>query len=305
MWNRILAFVAITYVISFIYGYAIYSGLGAALGPLAGVLLVLYMYIPAAVVFILQRFVHREPLRLVGVRWGPNRWWLAAWLIPPSVALITFGVSLLFPGIRFSPDMEGMFERFGPAMTPDQLQQMREVMAALPVPAYLVFIAQGLIAGLIAGVTINAVAAFGEELGWRGFMQKHLLPLGFWPMVFLTGLVWGIWHAPLVWHGYNYPQHPGFTAIGMMTIWTILLSPVMGWVTLRGRSVLAAAIFHGTLNGTARLALIPVAGGDDLTTGVTGLPGFVVLAVVNALVWLLDRRFIAEQVARARFGPEA
>jgi hypothetical protein len=34
--------------------------------------------------------------------------------------------------------------------------------------------------GLIAGATINAVAGFGEELGWRGFLYRELSFLGFW-----------------------------------------------------------------------------------------------------------------------------
>ena len=40
---------------------------------------------------------------------------------------------------------------------------------------------------LIAGVTVNAVAGFGEELGWRGFLQKELAFLGFWRSSLLIG----------------------------------------------------------------------------------------------------------------------
>ncbi len=36
------------------------------------------------------------------------------------------------------------------------------------------------IQGLVGGVTINAIAGFGEELGWRGLLSKELHPAGFW-----------------------------------------------------------------------------------------------------------------------------
>ena len=64
-----------------------------------------------------------------------------------------------------------------------------------------------------------------------------------------------------------------------MTIFCILLSPMMSYITLRANSVIAAAVFHGTLNGTSGLALMVVHGGDDLTIGVTGLAGLAVLGL--------------------------
>jgi hypothetical protein len=55
-----------------------------------------------------------------------------------------------------------------------------------------------------------------------------------------------------------------------MTVLTVLLSPVLGSITLRANSVPAAAIFHGTFNATAGLALLVITGGSDLIGGVTG-----------------------------------
>jgi hypothetical protein len=52
--------------------------------------------------------------------------------------------------------------------------------------------------------------------------------------------------------------------------------------------VVAVAILHGTLNATYGLSIVLVRGGNDLTTGVTGLPGFVVLAAVILVLWLHD-----------------
>src|SRR5436305_814196 len=50
--------------------------------------------------------------------------------------------------------------------------------------------------------------AFGEQWGWRGYLLPRLLPLGQWPALLLSGAIWGLWHAPVILLGYNYPQHP-------------------------------------------------------------------------------------------------
>jgi uncharacterized membrane protein YjjP (DUF1212 family) len=53
---------------------------------------------------------------------------------------------------------------------------------------------------------------------------------------------------------------------------------------------------HGTLNGTAGLALMMVRGGNDLTVGLTGVAGFVVLLLVNILISWFNPKFDLETV---------
>ena len=69
----------------------------------------------------------------------------------------------------------------------------------------------------------------------------------------------------------------------------MLLSPIFSYVRLRARSVIAAAVCHGSLNGTVGLAVIVIRGGNDLTIGVTGLAGFMVLVLVNLGIYVFER----------------
>lgn len=101
-------------------------------------------------------------------------------------------------------------------------------------------------------------------------------------------MAWGFWHAPLILQGHNYPQHP-WAGVFMMTAMTVLLSPLMGYVTLKANSVIAAAIFHGTFNATFGLAILVVKGGNDRTVGVTGLAGLITLLVANVVLLLFIR----------------
>lgn len=137
---------------------------------------------------------------------------------------------------------------------------------------------------------LRSIAGLGEELGWRGLLQTELHALGFWTSSAVIGLIWGAWHAPLVLHGHNYPEHPGWGVLAMIVL-SILLSPLIGYVRLKARSVLAAAVMHGSLNASGGLAILLLRGGNDLTVGITGLTGLAVLAVANLVLFVSQRRF--------------
>ena len=283
--RKVLVFVFLTFAASWLIA-AVYYALGGRLyNPISAVVLLVYMFMPMTMAIVVQRAIYKQPLRKpLRISFRPNRWFLVAWLLPPIAALATVGVSLLVPGVQYSPDMAGMFERFAASLTPEQLAEMERQVAAMPIhPVWL-----SLVQGLIFGITINAVAAFGEELGWRGLLQRELSHLGFWKSSALIGVIWGVWHAPVIIQGWNYPQHP-VPGVFMMIFWTLLLAPIFGYVTLKSRSVLAAAIIHGTLNATASIPLLVIVGGNDLTVGITGLAGFVVLAIINLAIFVFER----------------
>ena len=283
--RKVGIFVGLTYLLSWLI-----AGLFAAFGgqwntPLATAIAVLYMFVPMTIALIVQKGIYREPVKKpLGISFRLNRWFLVAWLLPPIIAFATLGVSLLFPGVEYSPSMEGMFERLRSVLTPEQLEEMRRQAQSFPV--HPIWIA--LLQGLVAGITINAIAGFGEELGWRGLLQRELGQLGFWKSSALIGLIWGVWHTPLILQGHNYPQHP-VAGVFMMIAWCLLLSPIFSFIRLKAKSVIAAAILHGTLNATYGISIMVIRGGDDLTVGLTGLAGFIVLMVVNGGLWAYMR----------------
>ncbi|HAR63898.1 MAG: CPBP family intramembrane metalloprotease [Candidatus Margulisiibacteriota bacterium] len=279
--KKVILFVVLTYLIdwSMVVIFMLRGGKWNSSSAL--MLSLFYMLVPMLVTIVFQKYIYKENMKeQYGLSFKVNKWFLAAWLLPALLAFAALGVALLLPGVHFSPDMSGMIERFSHYLTPEQMQQLRHKMATMTIhPLWLT-----LFQGLFAGATINAVVAFGEELGWRGFLQKELGGLGFWRSSFLIGIIWGLWHAPLVLHGLNYPQHP-VAGIYMMTIWAVLLSPIIAYIRLRAKSVLAAAVMHGTLNATYGISIMVVSGGSDLTVGLTGLAGFIVLIVANLILY--------------------
>jgi len=196
-----LQFITATYIISFVIAGVFWVSNQKLQSSSGIVVSLLYMFIPMIVAMLLQKS-YGESLKELGISFKINRWFIIGWLFPIVLGFSAFGISLLFPSISFSPEMAGMFDRYKDVLTPEQFQQMQQRIESFPV--HPIWIA--LIQGLIAGVTINAVAGFGEEYGWRGFLQSKLHFLGFWKSSYLIGIIWGFWHAPLILQGHNYPD---------------------------------------------------------------------------------------------------
>jgi uncharacterized protein len=289
--KKILIFLGLTFLLDWSMVY-IYLALG---GPVEGLMILgmAYMLVPMIAAIIVQKAIFKEQVaKPLGISFSMNPWFFVAWFLPVIIAFAVMGVSLLFPGISFTPDMSGFFNSLKGALTPEQIDQARQQLAAMPAhPIWL-----GVIAALIAGTTVNALLGFGEELGWRGLLLKELNFMGFWKSSALIGLIWGIWHAPLVLYaGLNYPEHPQ-TGVLLMVAWVIAISPLLSYIRIKARSVIAASIFHGTLNAVPALAIIMISGGDELTVGISGLAGFIVFGIIDIFIFIYDRFITKEPV---------
>jgi len=209
-----------------------------------------------------------------------NAWWAVARFAPLAYTAAALCVSLALPGLSLNLDPGSLLDRFGRNLPPEALEQGRARIAALPgwvLPV--VFAGQS----LVAGATVNAAAAFGEEYGWRGYLHEAWAPLGPWRASLSIGALWGARHLPLVLMGHNYPQHPALGALWVIA-WCTLMGPLFFLLRARTGSAVAPAIAHGTLNACGGMALLFVRGGNDPTAGITGLPGIAVAALAVALL---------------------
>ena len=66
-----------------------------------------------------------------------------------------------------------------------------------------------LIPSLILSIFVLWPNYFGEEYGWRAYLQDRLFPLiGSYKGVLILGIIWGLWHIPLIFMGVIYPGQP-------------------------------------------------------------------------------------------------
>jgi membrane protease YdiL (CAAX protease family) len=150
-----------------------------------------------------------------------------------------------------------------------------------------VFYALAAVQSVLVAPILAIVITFGEEYGWRGYLQTELFKLGRRRGVLLLGVIWGAWHWPIILMGYNYPGHP-LLGVVLMTLYTMGLAVVLGYAVLRSRSVLLSSYLHGLNNQVvAYLVAIGLRPFDAAFAFGIGTYGIATLAIVAGLL-LLD-----------------
>ncbi|MFI6794163.1 lysostaphin resistance A-like protein [Streptosporangium canum] len=174
----------------------------------------------------------------------------------------------------------------------DGLSLFREGLAAVP-PGQAPTVDPGtlavvqIVAAFLIAPLINSVAAFGEEWGWRGWLLPRLMPLGTWRALLVSGVIWGLWHAPLTLRGYNYPEL-GAWAVPMFVVFCVAYGALLGWLRLHSGSIWPAVVGHGALNASGSLVLLVGDAADPpdlVVAGITGLVGSALLAVISAVLF--------------------
>ena len=104
-----------------------------------------------------------------------------------------------------------------------------------------------LLMSIVSGFA-TAVHGFGEELGWRGYLTPKLEELMPTPAaVAVTGIIWALWHGPLLAYGYDFGRDYDFFPYGgfiAMIVMCIFFSALLTWLTKRTGSVYPAALCH-------------------------------------------------------------
>lgn len=240
----------------------------------------LAMMLPLLAVVVTQ-LIYKEPiLRGLGVSFKLNRWWFVGALLMPVLAMAILGVSLLMPGAYWNVESE-------------TVRMVLDQMPAGMGPWGMIAIT--LVSGIFAGATINALFAFGEEIGWRGFLVKEFEGKNFMTLSLVSGVIWGFWHFPLILNGHNYPQHP-VIGVFMMVLMCVALTPMFLYFRQKSGSVIVPAIMHGTFNAVVGVSNIFVTPANDLLIGGPGLAGIVVMLLFDLLLYLYDRFISMEHI---------
>jgi len=235
----------------------------------------LAMWGPGIAAIVTTLLVEKKPFSALRLNTlGPKRFYLWAWLLPPALTLATLGITILTHTGEFDPN----------------LTMMREALAQVPAEAGLppveALVAIQLAFALTLTPLINVLFAMGEELGWRGYLLPKLLPLGQWRAMLISGAIWGIWHAPAILQGHNFPQHPYLGTL-VMIVGCMLFGVIISWLYLNTRSPWVAALGHGALNASPGLALYFLNPGVDMLWGglILGVSGWVAMGIF--ITWLV------------------
>jgi len=199
------------------------------------------------------------------------------------LVLGSWGVGLLFGWVQLDPER---------SVAKDLI--VRVTGEQPPMPMALLALLQLL--NLPIGIAITAIAATGEEIGWRGWLLPRLLPLGRGRALSVSGTIWGLWHAPAILLGLNYEQRNPL-GILMMTVGCVGAGVLVGWLRLASGSLLPCVLAHAALNSFATYQSILFAPFDQRLVGPLAITGWIVMALLIA--------FGARRAARRRQRPGA
>lgn len=234
----------------------------------------LAMWGPGLAAIITTVLVMKQPFKSLRLNTlGPKRFYLWAWFLPVGLTILGGLLTLLF----------------GVAKLDLNFTIIREAMASAAggnsVPAEVIVAIQVLLALTLAPF-INVLFALGEELGWRGFLLPHLMPLGQWKAILISGIIWGVWHAPAVAQGLNYPGYP-ILGIFMMIVFCVLLGIIFSWLYLNTKSPWVAALAHGSINASAGLPVLFFKPGFNMALGGTIATPVAWIGMALFIAWLV------------------
>ena len=222
-----------------------------------------------------------------------KRYWLAAWVGTPILLLLGMGIYYaLFPQY---------FDSSFSAVNKLLAQAAQQTGKAIPLSPRLFLMIQIFQAVLLAPI-LNSVATFGEEFGWRAYLLEKVMPFGGRKALLIMGVIWGIWHWPFIYMGYEYGfDYPGYPWLGpVVFLWfTFIIGTFLAWLTLKSRSVWPAVIAHAALNGMAPLALLLVKGQPNTLLGpaAVGLVASIPFTILGLALFLRSEVFSSTRVS--------
>ena len=141
------------------------------------------------------------------------------------------------------------------------------------------------------GFFVNIPFAIGEELGWRGFLLPRLKPLGFWKANIICGVMWGLWHTPLILLGHNYPNHE-IQGIFLMVLFCIILGTLLNVSVWKSNSIWPAVFGHGAINGSAGVIVLFQSVDYQIDTrlvGMTGITGWILPVIAIVILYVMNQ----------------
>jgi membrane protease YdiL (CAAX protease family) len=101
---------------------------------------------------------------------------------------------------------------------------------------------------LTVGGLWSCKSAAGEEIGWRGYMLTRLVDSGLPAPICISGIIWGLWHIPLILGG-EYTSVPvSILSITVFVIDIAALGYIFAWLRLSSGSIWPCVWAHSLWN---------------------------------------------------------
>lgn len=254
-------------------------GLAYGSGPSVAILMAA-MFTPA-LSSVLTRLITREGFQNMYLRphfKGHIKPYMLIYLGPTALILLSAAIYfLIFPG------------SFDPALSRLTALMAQGNETGLSAPALLAVQTAQMV---VIGPIVNIIPTMGEELGWRGYLLPKLRAFcSDRAALVLSGVVWGVWHWPVIVLGHNYgTDYPAYPWLGIlaMILFCVALGIIEGYASIRLKSAVPAAMIHSAVNAGAGLPIYLSIGDQNALLGpaITGVVGGLPLIALAVILFI-------------------
>lgn len=134
-------------------------------------------------------------------------------------------------------------------------------------------------------VISSIIAAAGEEIGWRGFLLPQMTKVwNFKKAVIVSGLIWAVWHMPIMIAGLYNPGTVAWFKYPMFVIDIVAFAAIISLLRMKSGSLWPAIFLHAFHNNFDQVIFGPMTVGASKAyfIGETGIitVAFVILSSV-------------------------
>jgi uncharacterized protein len=296
--RRLIIFITLTIVITWIVFLSI-PILGLTYGKSLPSIIIAAaaMFVPA-LCSILTRFITKEGFKNMYLRphfKGNMKYYILVYFGPTVLLFLSAAVYFLIFPYFFDPELTALKAAAASSGSTAGLSpNILLLITALQV--------------IIIGPIVNIIPTMGEELGWRGYLLPKLrMFLSDRAALVVTGVIWGVWHAPIIVMGHNYGTgYWGYPWLGIlaMIVFCLWLGIIEGYISIKLESAIPAAMIHSAVNAGAAFPFLLAKEGYNMLIGpaITGIVGGLPFIVLSVILFIkvgnkmsLSGRFVQQQ----------
>ncbi len=140
----------------------------------------------------------------------------------------------------------------------------------------------------------SMLTAMGEEIGWRGFLLPKMKNVfNYKTAVIVSGLIWAIWHFPLIITGQYQGGTPIYYRLLMFTLEVILITAIMAYIRFKSDNIWPAIILHSSHNYFDQLICQPLTDSSKsaYSAYLVGETGFIsIICILIIVIFLYVKR---------------
>ncbi|AXF54746.1 CPBP family intramembrane glutamic endopeptidase [Salicibibacter kimchii] len=271
--KSLICFLLLTFIVTYLMGLIVFLNGGLEeQNALANAI----MFIPAIIAIIIWVIFHNKHSFRAFFKFRLGSW--KSWLIYPT--LMTMLIALTY-SITF-------------LLSPSQFlngQEIAEIMSNLPtyIDGYplAINVLTPLLLNTVLGTVLILPLFIGEELGWRGYLYPVLFSSLSKKGLVIGGIIWGLWHLPVLLMGHNYPDTP-LLGMFMITLFCISMGIILFYAYIKSGSIIIPSLMHGVIkqmSSTITDLFIDQDVHNPLVFGPTGLIGIIIFTFIAVFLY--------------------